>query len=149
MRGMERAKYRFLEGITSADVAFEAQGRDLSEMFENSAYALENTMISRLERIKRKKTEVLKVGAEDAEQLLYRFLHELVVLKDIKQLVFSSFKVSVGEKGGGYVLESACAGSRVDPRAHGAVVDVKDVSMHRLKVWRSGKGYRAVVVLDV
>ena len=36
----DKRKYRFLENIAIADIAYEAYGKDLNEMFENSAMAI-------------------------------------------------------------------------------------------------------------
>src|SRR3989338_307156 len=39
-RNNDKRKYRFLENIAIADIAYEAYGKDLNEMFENSAMAI-------------------------------------------------------------------------------------------------------------
>ena len=36
----DKTKYKFLEDIAIADIAFEAYGKDLNELFENAALAI-------------------------------------------------------------------------------------------------------------
>ena len=36
----DRTKYKFLEDVAIADIAFEAYGKDLNEVFENAALAI-------------------------------------------------------------------------------------------------------------
>ncbi|MCW1301839.1 MAG: archease [Candidatus Parvarchaeota archaeon] len=145
----KRGRYKFLDNLTSADVAFEAYGGDLNELLENSAYALENIMVDKLEKIRGERGEIIEVKAGDIEQLLYNFLHELIVLKDVKLLVFSRFNVNIRNRGGIYSLKCMCKGSKINPKVHEMIVDVKGISMHKLGVELKGGRYRAVVVVDV
>ena len=39
-------KFRFLPDIATADIAFEAYGKDYGELFESVGLALETTMVS-------------------------------------------------------------------------------------------------------
>ena len=145
-----KRNYRFLDNITSADVAFEAGGETMDKLFENCAYALENVMVNRLDRVKAEKERNITVEARDADQLLFSFLHEILMLKDVERLVFSRFKVSIKRLNENrYLLKCICKGSEIDPKTHDVVVDVKGISMHRLKVGRKEGAYKAMVVVDV
>ncbi len=53
-------KYEFLEH--TADVTFKAYGRDLNELFENAAEALESTMVL-LDEVELNKTCTIKIGS--------------------------------------------------------------------------------------
>ena len=142
--------YKFLDNITSADVAFEGRGESLDSLFENCAYALENVMINRLDKVSVDKVKKITVKAGDIDQLLLLFLHEVITLKDIERMVFSEFKVRISRDGDkGYMLRCVCKGSKIDPKLHDTVVDVKGISMHRLKVEGREGAYRAMVVVDV
>jgi SHS2 domain-containing protein len=61
-------KYEFLEH--TADVTFKAYGRNLNELFENAAEALESTMVL-LDEVELNKTCTIKIGSDSYENLLY------------------------------------------------------------------------------
>ena len=48
--------YRYLEELGTADIAFEATGRDLPELFSAAADATANVMIDNLEAIQPRET---------------------------------------------------------------------------------------------
>lgn len=139
--------YRYVEGYTMADVAFEATGKTLEEMCEGAAMALTNSMVSDLKAIEQKKTVTIKVESRDEERLLHDFLQEILFYKDAENLVFSGFSVRVSTNGK-FVLEAEMLGEEIDMKKHDLVVDVKAVSWHRYKVEKKDM-WRAFVILDV
>ena len=66
--------YKFLEDISLADVAFEASGKTLEELFESAALATTNVMIKDLKTIKPKIKKKIKLHASTVENLLHDFL---------------------------------------------------------------------------
>lgn len=140
--------YRFIEGYTMADVAFEATGESLEEMLESAAKALTNSMVSDLSAIGTKKRIGVNIESRDAERLLHDFLQEIIFYKDAENLIFSKYSIKVSEKDGGYVLEALLDGEEIDMEKHDLVVDVKAVSWHRYKVEKKD-GWKAFVILDV
>src|SRR5512142_1615916 len=90
--------YRYLDDVAIADVAFEAEGKTLRELFESSALALTNIMIRKPESLEPKVTRRFEVTAENAEMLLYHFLQELVFYKDAERLLFSAFELVVEQE---------------------------------------------------
>ena len=140
-------KYRFLEDIATADIAFEAYGKDLSELFTNCGLALSETMVD-IKNV----GHTLKWQVENAnkklEGLLFDFLSELVFLKDKEAVVFSGFNVNITEDGG-YLLKADVFGEKIDHTKHQLKVDIKGVTMHLLKVEKGKEGYKAMVVLDI
>ncbi|MBI2579344.1 MAG: archease [Candidatus Aenigmarchaeota archaeon] len=136
--------YKFLEGVSLADVAFESKGRTLEEMFVSAAEAMTSTMVKDLRTIKPKVRKKLSLKAENVEKLLYAFLEELIFLKDSKIMVFSKFKLKVTETS----LSGEMSGEKLDMKKHEMLVDVKAVTMHMFDVKKNGK-WKARVVLDV
>ena len=136
--------YKFLEGISLADVAFEAKGKTLEEMFVSAAEAMTLTMVKDLKTVKPKVTKKISLKAENVEKLLYAFLEELIFLKDSKVMVFSKFKLKVTETS----LSGEILGEKLDMKKHEMLVDVKAVTMHMFEVKKNGK-WKARVVLDV
>lgn len=140
--------YRFIEGYTMADVAFEATGDSIEEMLESAAKALTNSMVSDLSAIESKKRITVNIESADAERLLHDFLQEIIFYKDAENLIFRSYSIRVGKKGDGYTLEAQLDGEEIDMKKHDLVVDVKAVSWHRYKVEKK-EGWKAFVILDV
>jgi SHS2 domain-containing protein len=141
--------YKFLDDIATADVAFEAWGATREELFAASASALLRTMAHDPEAVERR--EEIEVTVEDGEldMLLFSFLQELVFLKDARQLLLHPEMVRIAEKDGRFRLESVLLGERIDRQRHPLVVDVKAVTLHRLRVAFEAGIWRCVVVLDV
>ena len=142
--------YRFLEDIAIADMAFEAEGRTLSEVFESAALALTNTMVKNLEAISPKQAKEIIVNAPNAEMLLFNFLQELIYYKDTEQLLISKFDINItGTEDGGYFLKCKGLGEKLDTTKHESLVDVKAVTMHLFEVKPTAEGWTAKVILDI
>jgi SHS2 domain-containing protein len=141
--------YRFIEDIAIADIAFEASGKDINELFEYSAYALENTMVKDLKSIKHESTKEFKVNAKNLDILLVQFLDRLIFYKDTEQLVFAEVNVNVEKSGEGYEAHCSAMGETLDSERHSLLVDVKAVTMHMLYVRKEEETWKAMVVLDI
>ena len=81
--------YKYLEDVAVADVCFEASGKTLEELFESCGLATTNVMIKTLKKISPKQKRKISVSADTIENLLFKFLEEIIFLKDARQLVFS------------------------------------------------------------
>jgi SHS2 domain-containing protein len=141
--------YRYLEDIATADVAFEAWGATVEEMFVASAEAVMNAMVSDLDSIDRSERRPLQFDADEIEMLLFDLLQELVFYKDAQQLLLRVSDVQIKRRGDRFLLLAEACGEEIDPQKHDLVVDVKAVTMHRFKVEQSSRGWEALVVLDV
>ena len=141
--------YKFLDDIATADVAFEAWGGTREELFAAGADALLHTMVHDPEAVERR--EKMAVTVEDAalDLLLFSFLQELVFLKDARRLLLHPERVRIAENDRCFRLESVLRGERIDRQRHPLVVDVKAVTLHRLRIACESGIWRAVVVLDV
>ncbi len=142
---MER--FRFLEKIAIADIAFEAYGSTVEELFESSALALFEAMV-KLETVEAKETEVIKLESDKVEDLLFDWLSELVYLKDAKSILFSDFKLKIEDKQK-YFLSGEALGEKINPSKHHLKVDVKAVTYHMLEVKQEQGRWTAQVILDI
>ncbi len=86
--------YRYLEDIATADVAFEAWGDTLEEMFVAAADATMNVMVSDLDTIARVEYRTLQATAEELDMLLFELLQELIFYKDAERLLLRVDKCS-------------------------------------------------------
>ena len=141
--------YRFIDDIATADIAFEAFGATLEEVFAAAAEALLDAMLNNPEALDIAKRENLILEAESAEMLLFDFLQELVFLKDRDQALLRAEEVVVAPHGDGYRLQAVLSGERLDYARHDLVVDVKAVTMHQFKLVPAENGWQARVVVDI
>ncbi|GAM09560.1 protein archease [Geobacter sp. OR-1] len=141
--------YRFLEKVATADVAFEAWGSTIEEMFVEAAEATLNVMVADLSAISRREKITLVLENDSIEMLLFDFLGELVYLKDAQRLLLLVENISVKKDVGGYELAVTLAGEKINPKRHPLNVDVKGVTLHLFEVAKTASGWQATVVLDI
>ncbi len=141
--------YKFLEDISIADVAFEAEGETVEELFEGAALAVANTMVRDVRTIEQKTSKSIEVAAENVEMLLFHFLQELIFYKDAELLLFGRFDLSIEQKNGAWHLRGKAYGEKLSPDKHELLADVKAVSLHNFKVEKKARRWRAMVIIDV
>jgi len=132
--------------ITTADVAFVAYGKDLNELFANSALAMFEVMIN-TKQIEEKVEERVSVDGYDLESLMFNWLNELLYISDSKNLAFSKFEVKVDDKN--FKLEAICKGEEINPKKHETRTVVKAATYHQMKIWQEDNLWKAQVILDI
>ncbi|MGA3199389.1 MAG: archease [Halobacteriota archaeon] len=85
-------KYEFLEH--TADVTFKAYGRDLNELFENAAEALEDTMVI-LDEVASGEILTIEMSSDSYENLLYDWLSELLITFEVERFAVKKCFVSI------------------------------------------------------
>ena len=141
--------YRFLEDIALADIAFEVREKTLEALFISAAEALAQTQIENIRDIQRVTKLTLTLSHGKIDLLLYRFLQELIFLKDTKQLLLLVDHLHIDQRAGAYELSVEVSGEALDPERHEQRVDVKAVTLHRFEVIPAQDGWKATVVLDI
>lgn len=141
--------YRFLEDIATADVAFEAWGATREELFAACASALLATMVAVPEEVGRRRELAFRLEHGELDLLLFDFLGELVFYKDARRWLLHADEVRIEGAEGGFRLETLARGEEIDPKRHKLLVDVKAVTLHRLRVVCEEGIWRATVVLDI
>ena len=141
--------YRFRGDVAIADAAFDAWGATLEELFVAAADATTNTMVENLEAIEERQCRPIRLEEERADLLLFRLLEELIYFKDAEGLLLRVPAVRIRRRGGALVLEAEARGEPLDPHRHRLQADVKAVTLHRLRVERTARGWEASVVLDL
>lgn len=141
--------YRFLEHIAVADIAFEAWGDTVEEMFVAACDATMNVMVGDLATISRRATRSIRVEAESIEMLLFHLLQELIFYKDAERLLLRVPVVDVRESIDRFALSAEAYGEELDPKKHELIVDVKAVTLHRYSVEKGPLGWEARVILDI
>jgi len=141
--------FRFQDEISSADVAFEAWGDTLEELFISSAEALLRTMADASGQIERQETLTILLEHEELDLLLLSFLQELIFYKDARRLLLHADSVRIEELDDRLTLVAHVSGEQIDITRHRLLVDVKAVTLHCLKVEFRDTVWRALAVLDV
>lgn len=135
--------------MATADLAFEAFGKNYNELFENAGLALESSQVD-LKTIKSSRVQKIRLQADSLEHLLFSFLEELIFLKDAEQLLFNRIKCKVSKGREKWRLQVKLSGEKIDIKKHKLGVDVKAVTKHLFKVERlPDEAFRCQVILDV
>ena len=141
--------YRFIDDIALADVAFEAFGTDLEEVFTAAAGALLDVMVAERRTVVERLRKNVSITAESAEMLLFDFLQEIIFLKDRDQTLLAVQRIEIEQHTNRCRLKAVLTGEQMDDTRHDLVVDVKAVTMHQFGLTRMPSGWRARVVLDI
>ncbi|HLD07408.1 MAG TPA: archease [Candidatus Nanoarchaeia archaeon] len=136
-------KYRFFDDIATADAAFEAYGKDLPELFTNSALATFSVM-AELKRVAPKIKKEIALQNPSTDGLLFDFIQELIYLKDADYMLFSKFTVQIA----GGNLAATAYGEHINPKKHQLLTDVKAMTLHMYSVQRTKSGWKAFIILD-
>ena len=141
--------FHYLEEIGTADIAFEATGRDLPELFTAAADATINVMIDNLDAIESREARKIELSNDNVEMLLFDFLQELIYFKDASRLLLRARETHIDQKGETYFLKAKVAGERLDDTRHQQRADVKAVTLHGFSVEKQDGGWKAKVLLDI
>lgn len=141
--------YQYLEDVGTADIAFEATGRDLPELFVAAADATMNVMIDNLDAIESRETRQIDLSNDNIEMLLFDFLQELIYFKDAKRLLLRAREMQIAQKDEAYSLKSKVVGEQLDETRHQQRADVKAVTLHGFSVEKRDGGWKAKVLLDI
>ncbi len=140
--------FTFLKDTATADVAFKAYGKTQAALCKNSALALESVMAD-LKTIKPKIRHTIRINDKDFSQVLFKFLDELVFLKDAKQLLFSKLTCKITKDNDQITLTATLLGDKINPKTQKLGDDVKAITYHMFEVKHTKDGYTATVLVDV
>ena len=128
-----------------ADVGIEARGGSVREAFEQAAYGLMSLIVD-ASSVTHAETRTIFVEATDQEQLLVRWLNELLYLYDGEKFV--PVKFEIGELSPQH-LRALVGGERFDQHRHRTRVDVKAMTYHQLAIVPSIDAVTITYVVDV
>ncbi len=138
-------KYKFIEH--TADIEFDAFGKNLEEVFSNCAFAFVESICK--EKIKGKVKKNFEVEGKDLENLLYNFLEEFLVFFDSENFILSKIlDIKIRElEFGSWKLEVEIVGD--DAKNYEIISHVKAVTYNSMFVKKEENDWKAHVVLDV
>ena len=138
-------RFKFID-ITTADIAFEAYGKNLNELFSNAALAMFEVIVD-TKLIKPKIKKTVEIKAQDLKSLLFDWLNEILFYFGSENLAFSKFDVKVDEKN--FKLKAVCFGEKIDLKKHEIRTEVKATTYHKMKIEKTKEGWKTQVILDI
>jgi SHS2 domain-containing protein len=141
--------YQYRDDIATADVAFEAWGTSVEEVFISAADATMNVMVEDLGTIGRSLELPIELEHDQLDLLLFSFLNELIFLKDARQLLLRVESLSIKSANSKFILKGVVYGEGIDAQKHPLRVDVKAVTLHRFSLQQTDAGWEAFVILDI
>lgn len=129
----------------TADLWIRVKGRRPGEIFSKSARALLHLATGKTatsETVER----TIELEGNDYEQLLVRWLNELLFLLETEELGFSRFSF---EKVGPEIVLAKAYGEQIDLSTIREGYEIKSATYHKLRFEKTPSGYEASVVLDI
>ncbi len=139
-------KFKIVEDIASGDFIFDAYGDDPGTLFSNCGWACFCAMTDPRSVKPGLEFQILLDG-ENLEELLFKFLSELIYIKDVEKVFLSEFLCVVDESA--VKLNAVVKGEKIDYNNHLIKTDVKAVAFHDLDIKRGSDGYSVRIILDL
>jgi len=139
----------YLDDLATADVAFEACGETVEEMFLSAVEATMRVMIEDPETIRKREIIPFHLENDELDMLLFDFLQEIIYFKDARHLLLHVTSLRIDITTSPMTLTAEAAGETIIQGYHPLLTDVKAVTLHRFAVAKNDTGWKATVVLDV
>jgi len=140
--------FRFLEEIALADIAFEAEGKSLEEVFRGATQALLECMANPA-TVSREWERAIERTDVEPSALLFDWLSDVVYWKDAAGVVFQEAPLTVTRERDLWRLQACLIGAPVDQQTQELHADVKGVTKHLYELKQTGGCWKVCVVLDV
>ena len=141
--------FQFLDDIAVADLAFEAGGESLQDVFQGATDALIHAMADP-QTVGTAWQQVVELEEDDPASLLFDWLSDLVYWKDAAGVVFHQSEVKLVQRSDDrWQLNAVIFGEPVKAAKQELRADIKGVTKHLYRLVREGEGWTVRVVLDV
>ena len=143
MLDLTRLKYKIIDH--TADVCVRVSGNSLEEIFVGSSKAM-MAIITDVEKVNPSVEISIKADGENYEELLVKWLQEILYLHEVKKMVFKDFKIKIEN---GTRAVGKAYGEKIDVDRHEFYSNIKAVTYHNLKIISSKDKYRVDIVFDI
>ncbi len=137
--------YKFFDH--TADVGALVRGATLPRLFENASLALFDLLCDR-RTVRPRRRVLLHVAGSGLDDLLVRWLSELLFRHGTEGWVFSSFKVEKVDRARCRV-RGVARGEMLDRPGHALRREVKAVTYHQLRIERARGAWSVRIIFDV
>ncbi len=138
-----KAGYKILEH--PADMGIEAYGKNLIEAFEQSAIALMSIILD-TSNIETTEIRLVEIHASEYEQLLVKWLAEILYLYDGEDFVPGKFEINTLTR---EYLNVTIGGEKFNNAKHTTKMDVKAITYHQILVRENDEGGLVRVFIDI
>lgn len=133
----------------TTDAYLQAVGSSFEEALAYAGMALFDTMCD-LKAVSPNRIDSLEVTGDDEVALLYNWLESLLLKFELEDKVYSKFDVTLTKKPENQLQANAkLYGEAYDKRRHGAKVEVKAVTLHKMEVVRERGVTTVRFILDL
>lgn len=135
--------YRFIDH--TADIAFEVEAESFEKLLEDATMAFYSAF-TYLDEIDESKVVEIVVEEQNPDLLLFSWLNELLYIFDTDHFAGRRVEIHVTENN---ILkaEGKIRGGKISPEK--VRLEPKAITLHNFKVEKTGKGWRAFVVVDI
>ena len=139
--------FKYLEH--TADLKFQAEGKNLKIAFQNAAKAMFNAIVE-LSQIISKTEKNIEISSENIESLLFDWLSELLRIHDTDDFLFSEFIIqSLKRTDSGWYLKAKIKGEKFNSKKHEPDNQIKAMTYNELKIEKKPKKFILTVVMDI
>ncbi len=130
----------------TADIGFVVRANSVAELFTAAAQALFDLSYD-LDAVAEEASARVRISADSAEELMVRWLNEIIFLMETGPWVFHRAEVTWGAD---FSLQARLFGESGNPVRHPSCRTVKAATYHNLSVQKKSRGsWEARVLLDV
>jgi SHS2 domain-containing protein len=131
----------------TADVGISVEAPSLPELFTEAARAMFELMVTSRRGYIPSIEVPIEVEAPSLDQLMVRWLSELLFIFESRRLVLSKFWIDEMDEGR---LVGSAKGLKFDDTRHSQAMMIKAVTYHRIRVERDASGaWRAEIIFDI
>jgi len=133
----------------TTDAYIEATGANFGEALEQAAVGLFDTLCDVI-AISPNLTEEIEVGGKDEVDLLFSWLETLLLKFELEGMVYSEFHVDrITASNEEMIAAGKISGEQYNKRKHGAKVEVKAVTYHKMEVVHKISSTTVRFILDL
>jgi len=129
----------------TADLGILVFGQTYEEVFANAAFALFD-LLTDLDNVRESLSYRLHVEAHDQEELLVRWLSELLFLCESQGYLFKNFLFTQLSQTS---LQAVARGESFDPLRHQFKTEIKAVTYHQVAIKEKDGKWEARVIFDI
>ncbi|HSE83317.1 MAG TPA: archease [Thermodesulfobacteriota bacterium] len=129
----------------TADVCLRVYGKSFEEILEHAACGMMDLITDR-EKVEPSESVQIKAEGETGEELLVRWLQEILYLHQVKKMFFHHFEVNgLAET----QVTGKAFGEKIDFEKHEIGSDVKGISYHNLRLETLDDRLKVDIIFDL
>ena len=129
----------------TADVCVRVSAKSFQKLLENAAKAMMN-LIANTDLIRPTKSISINVNGENQEELLVKWLQEILYRMEVKKMLFKDFKITRFAEN---KVSGGAFGEKIDLKKHILLHQIKGVTHHNLKIKKARDKLTADIVFDI